>query len=112
MEELTTIEAVTPIVEPAREEKVYDKLAVKNLRFIRKGDKNLMVACNLIPTDGVDVLEKPITPVVIENIYEAIADEERPEALRNVLGQAMELVVQAIIAELDYQKGAQEVTEE
>ena len=93
------------VVEPATEEKVFDKLFIKNLRFVSDSVGKTLVAGNLIPFDGEnEILEEPIKPIVIENIFEAMADEKRPEQLRTKMAQTMELVFQVVVEELAYQK--------
>ena len=93
-----------PIEIPAKEAQVYDKLYIKNFRIVTKGVNDCLVAANLIPFNGVDTLEEPITSIVIDNVFEAMVDENRPEELRQLLQQAMGVILMAIVAEKDYQK--------
>ena len=93
------------VVAPAVEEKIYDKLFIKNLRFVSDSVGKTLVAGNLIPFDGEnEILEAPIKSIVIENIFEAMEDENRPEQLRTKMAQTMELVFQVVVEELAYQK--------
>jgi len=93
-----------PIEIPAKEAQVYDKLYIKNFRIVTKGVNDCLVAANLIPFNGVDTLEEPITSIVIDNVFEAMVDENRPAELRQLLQQAMGVILMAIIGEKDYQK--------
>ena len=110
MSEFTQIGAEEEVIIPAREEKKYDKLYIKNIRFISR-DGKMSVAGNLIPFNGEDTLEEPITQVVIEDIFEAMSDGKRPKALRTLMAQTMELLLQTVKGELEYQKTV-EVEEE
>jgi len=101
----TKITNENAVVAPAVEEKIYDKLFIKNLRFVSDSVGKTLVAGNLIPFDGEnEILEAPIKPIVIENIFEAMEDENRPEQLRTKMAQTMELVFQVVVEELAYQK--------
>ena len=101
----TKITNENAVVEPATEEKVFDKLFIKNLRFVSDSVGKTLVAGNLIPFDGEnEILEEPIKPIVIDNIFEAIVDKKRPEQLRTKMTQTMELIFQVVVEELAYQK--------
>ena len=98
------------VVVPAKDAKVYDKLFIKNLRIISDVNGAKIIA-NLIPFNGEETLEEPITPLVIENIFADIQDENQPEDLRTLKAQVMEGVFQLTVAEMAYQK-TKDVTNE
>jgi len=101
----TKITNEEPITLPANKEKIYDKFFIKNLRFVSEDVGKTLVAGNLIPFDGENsILETPITPIVIENIFDAIQDEKRSPESRAKMAQVMELIFQVVVEELAYQK--------
>ena len=104
MSELTPIPAEETVTIPATEEEVYDRLYIKNLRFIANGSGGMKVIGNMVPYNGVKVLDEPITPIVIDDIFAAVMDEERPIELRTVLGQTVEGIIQSVVSEIAYQK--------
>ena len=108
MSELTPIPAEETITVPATEEEVFDRLYIKNLRFIANGEGGMKVIGNLVPYNGVKALEAPITHVVIEDIFVAVQDQDRPIELRTILGQTIEGILQSVVGELAYQKAKAE----
>ena len=108
MSELTPIPSEETITVPASGEEVYDRLYIKNLRFISNGKGGMKVIGNMVPYNGVKALEGPITPIVIEDIFAAVQDEDRPIELRTILGQTIEGILQSVVGELEYQKAVKE----
>lgn len=102
MEEFTKIEAENPVVVPAQEEKVYDKKWLSHIRINSTPQKAIVVA-HLNPYNGSDVLSEPSEDLVIDNIFEAMQDQERPEELRTLMAQTMEMILQTVKAEIAYQ---------
>ena len=102
-----------PIEVEATTASVYDKLYIKNFRINTDGEvgKGIVVA-NLVPFNGTDTLKEPVQSIVIKDIFEAMADENRPEELRTLLQNAMGVILQAIVAEKEYQKAEAEKVEE
>jgi hypothetical protein len=106
------IPADESIVVPAKEETTYDKLYIKNFRINTDGEvgKGIVVA-NLVPFNGTDTRDTPVQSIVINDIFEAMADENRPAELRTLLQNAMGVILQAIVEEKEYQKTLVEVEE-
>jgi len=93
-----------PVEIPAKEAVVYDKLYIKNFRILTNKVNDCAVIANLVPFNGVDTLEEPITNIAIHNVFEAMVDENRPAELRQLLQQAMGVILMAIVGEKEYQK--------
>lgn len=112
MAEFTKLEVENPIVIPAKEEVVYDKQWISHIRINSTPDKAQVIA-HLVPYNGTDIIEEPKEMIVIDNIFQAMQDENRPVELRTLMVQAMEVILQTIKAEKAYQKSVQEnITEE
>jgi len=101
--QFTTLENDNPVVIPAVEEKVFDKQWLSHIRINSTPEKATVVA-HLVPFNGSEILTEPAEPIVVENIFEVMQDENRPEALRTLYAQVMELLLRAIKAEKEYQK--------
>lgn len=104
MSEFTQIIADDPVVIPAVVEKRYDKKWLSHIRINSPSPDSAIVIANLNPYNGEDVLPEPKQPVIINNIFEAMQDEARPVELRTLMAQTMELIIQTIKAEVEYQK--------
>jgi len=109
--EFTQIENSEPKVIPAQEERVFDKLWLTRLRI-----NSTPTACNitarLSPYDGETTLDEYQT-VSINNLWEALVDENRPAELKEKLGLAINTLLEALKAEKDYKGNVEEnITEE
>jgi hypothetical protein len=108
--EFTTIENTEPTIIPAVAEKVYDKLWLSHIRINSTPEKATVIA-HLVPYNGEIVLAEPVEDIVIDNIFEAMQDENRPVELRTMYAQVMELLLQTVKAEIAYQKTLNETEE-
>ena len=104
----TIIEAKEPVEVPAKEASVYDKLWIKNFRIVSDSPSKVFVGANLVPFNGTDILDAPIESVAVDNVLAAMQDEERPAELRELLGQAMGVILMALKAEMAYQDAKKE----
>ena len=110
--EFTTIENAEPTIIPAVAEKVYDKLWLSHIRINSTPNKATVIA-HLVPYNGESVLAEPIEDIVIDNIFAEIQNESKPAELRTMYAQVMELLLQTVKAEKEYQKNVEEnITEE
>jgi hypothetical protein len=110
--EFTKISLDNPVVVPAVEEKVYDKLWLSHIRINSSPTKATVVA-NLVPYNGESILAEPLEQIVIDNIFAEMVNEDKPAELRMLYAQVMELLLQTVKAEKEYQKNVQEnITEE
>jgi len=101
----TELIAKEPVEVPAQEAQVYDKLWIKNFRIISNEAGKAKVIANLVPYNGTDALmDARPENVAIEDVFEAMTNSDRPVELKTLLGQAMEVILQAIKAEMDYQE--------
>ena len=112
--EFTQIDNENPVVLPATEEKVYDKLWLSHIRINSPSKNNAIAIAHLVPYNGSEVLEGPVEQVVVPNVFEAMQDADRPESLKLKYVQLMELLLQTIKEEKAYQdaKKLQENIEE
>lgn len=99
--EFTQIQKEEPKIIPAQSEKVFDKLWVSHLRINSTPEKAMVVA-KLNSYNGEEILNDP-EPIVIENLWDAMADENIPESLRTKYSQLMELILQTVKEEREYQ---------
>jgi len=104
----TELIAKEPVEVPAQEAQVYDKLWIKNFRITSTGAGKAFVGANLVPYNGVDILEGPIESVAVEDVFEAMTNSDRPDELKQVLGQAMGVILMALNAERAYQESLKE----
>jgi len=110
--EFTKISLDNPVVVPAVEEKVYDKLWLSHIRINSSPTKATVVA-NLVPYNGESILAEPLEQIVIDDIFAEMVNEDKPAELRTMYAQVMELLLQTVKAEKEYQKNVQEnITEE
>jgi long-subunit acyl-CoA synthetase (AMP-forming) len=101
--EFTTLNNDNPVVIPAVEEKVYDKQWLSHIRINSTPNKATVIA-HLVPYNGESVLAEPDEEIKIENIFEAMQDENRPAELRMMYAQVMELLLQTVKVEKAYIK--------
>jgi chorismate mutase len=101
--EFTKIENDNPIVIPAVEEKVFDKKWLSHIRINSTPEKATVIA-HLVPYNGESILTEQIEQIVIENIFAEMQNENKPAELRTLYTQVMELLLQTIKAEINYQK--------
>jgi hypothetical protein len=102
--EFTKITNDNPVVIPPTEEKVYDKQWVSQLVIRSKAGDKTSISAVLIPYNGTDTIEEPREQVMLEDVFGAMEDENRPVELRTLLAQTMELILQTVKAEKEYQK--------
>ena len=109
--EFTQIENTEPTIIPAVAEKVYDKLWLSHIRINSTPEKAIVIA-HLSPYNGESILAEPEEHIKIENIFEAMQDENRPVELRTMYAQVMELLLQTVKAEKAYKKEVARLAEE
>lgn len=107
MSEFTQIENENPVVIPPTAEKVYDKFWLSHIRINSTGVDNAQAIAHLAPYNGESILDEAGENIVIDNLFTAMVDENRPAALRTLLAQTMDLLLQTIKAEREYQKTLQ-----
>jgi hypothetical protein len=106
--EFTKITIDNPVVIPPTEEKVYDKQWVSQLVIRSKAGDKTSISAVLIPyKEGVGTIDEPREQVHLEDVFGAMVDENRPQELRTLLAQTMELILQTVKAEKEYQKTLQ-----
>ncbi len=87
---------------------IYDKQWISRMRIDSPTKSKSKVRIDLVPYDGVNVLTEPVTRFTIDNLFEAMQDENRPVELRTLLIQAMELILQSVKAEINWQKSLED----
>jgi thymidine phosphorylase len=102
--EFTKIELEKPVVVEAVAEKTYDKQWLAQVIIDASKVNTAKVTAVLVPYDGENIIKQPQDRVTINNIFEAMQDENRPVELRTMYAQVMELLLQTVKAEKAYAK--------
>jgi transcription initiation factor TFIID subunit TAF12 len=110
--EFTKIELEQPVVVEAVAEKTYDKQWLAQVIIDASKVNTAKVTAVLVPYDGENIIKQPQDRVTINNIFEAMQDENRPVELRTMYAQVMELLLQTVKAEKAYQKEVARLAEE
>jgi len=103
MPEFTKIEREDPVIIPATEEKVYDKYWISEILITSKAGGSTFISATLIPYNGSETINDPVRKIVIDDVFGAIQDPSRPEALRMLLAQTMESFFLVVKGEISYQ---------
>jgi hypothetical protein len=111
--EFTKIQLEQPVVVEAVAEKTYDKQWLAQVIIDASKVNTAKVTAVLVPYDGENIIKQPQDKVIINNIFEAMQDENRPAELRMMYAQVMELLLQTVKAEKEYKQNVEEnITEE
>ena len=100
-----------PVVVPTKEGSTYDRQWIKNFRIVSNEAGKAMIATNLVPYNGTDILEGPIESVVIQDVFATMSDKEVSAEVRTALGNAMETILVGINAYKAYEKAKKDIDE-